>query len=99
MDSSELLSNINRTDSVNTKLVEHAIEREKSKTENIWRSLCLDCDKRAVQYFSQLFFIGCIMLFCIFKLEFDRSAESQEAYTALLTLLIGIVIPNPKLAS
>ena len=63
---------------------------------NIWKSCCLSMDKRAVQYFSQLAVISAAMGLCIFKLAIDPSQETQVSYTALLTLMIGVIVPSPK---
>ena len=66
------------------------------QSDNIWKSCCLSMDRRAVQYFSQLGVISAAMGLCIFKLGIDPSQETQVSYTALLTLLIGVIVPSPK---
>ena len=94
----EIMLNIERTNSVNNSLIQHAIEADTLKAENTWKSMCLEMDKRAVQYFTQMLIIAGIMGFCIHKVGTDSSCVAQQSYTGLLTLLIGIVVPNPKLS-
>jgi len=53
-------------------------------------------DRRAIQYFTQLGIISSVMAFSIFQLNRLDSCEGQQAYLGLLTLLIGVLIPNPK---
>ena len=79
--------------------LEDRIQDSKSDVEgdnHTWKSLCLVVDRRAVQYFTQIFIITGMMAFCMFKLETDTSREAQQSYTGLLTLLIGILAPSPK---
>jgi hypothetical protein len=66
------------------------------QSDNTWKSCCLSMDRRAVQFFSQLAAISATMGLCIFKLGTDSSQETQVSYTALLTLMIGVVVPSPK---
>ncbi len=66
-------------------------------SDNIWKSCCLSVDRRAVQYFSQLVVISAAMSLCIFKLGTDSSQETQVSFTALLTLLIGVIVPTQNL--
>jgi len=63
---------------------------------NTWRSGCLTMDRRAVQYFTQVGVLTCVMGLCIYKLITDDTCVSQQAYTGLLTLTIGILAPSPK---
>jgi hypothetical protein len=66
------------------------------KYENTWESCCLKTDKRAVVYFTQMIVICGIMGFSISQLIRINSCEGQQAYMGLLTLLIGLLMPNPK---
>ena len=75
--------------------VEHKIDMEIEDKKNTWRSLCLVVDKNAVMYFTTIFIIVGIMIFCIFKLITDDSCVAQQSYMGLLTLLLGLVAPAP----
>lgn len=81
------------------KILQHEIKAEDVKYENTWESCCIKMDKRAIQYFSQLALIAGVMGFCVNQLVVLHDCESQTAYLGLLTLLIGILVPNPKLES
>ena len=85
-----------RSPSVQRRILDHALKAEDTQAENTWKSMCLEMDRRAVQYFTQISIIGGVMIFCIFKLTTDTSCVAQQAYTGLLTLLIGILAPSPK---
>jgi hypothetical protein len=78
------------------KIIDYKIHREEKKEENTWRSCCFVSDKRAIQYFSQLFIIAGVMAFSIVQMARLDSCDSQP-YLGLLTLLIGLIIPNPKI--
>ena len=75
--------------------MEHKIQMEEKEQENTWRSGCMIVNKNAVMYFTTIFIICGIMIFCIFKLTTDSSCEVQTAYMGLLTLLLGLVAPSP----
>ena len=87
---------VNRSASVERRILDHALKAEDTQAENTWKSMCMVMDRRAVQYFTQISIIGSVMMFCIFKLTTDTSCVAQQAYTGLLTLLIGILAPSPK---
>ena len=79
-------------------LFQHEIKKEDDQFENTWRSCCLVMDRRAIQFFSQLVIISSIMLFCIVQLIHDDNNNSHRTeYMSLLTFLVGVLIPSPKL--
>jgi hypothetical protein len=80
--------------SIQSRVLEHKIDVENE--DNRWKSCCLDVDRRAVQYFSQLSIIAGTMIFCIYQLIEIPTCEGQQAYIGLLTMLIGILVPSPK---
>ena len=75
--------------------MEHKIQMEEKEQENTWRSGCMIVNKNAVMYFTTIFIICGIMIFCIFKLTTDSSCVGQQAYMGLLTLLLGLISPSP----
>jgi len=87
---------INRSASVDMKILEHRFKVEDDKYKDTWKSCCMVLDRRAVQYFTQILIIGGTMGFSIAQLYRINTCEGQQAYLGLLTLLIGILIPNPK---
>ena len=84
-----------RSPSIIKRQLEHKIDIENKEIENTLRSCCYDLDKNAVQYFTTIFIISGIMIFCIYKLTTDESCGAQTAYMGLLTLLLGILAPSP----
>ena len=65
--------------------------------ETTWRSCCLTVDKRALLYFGQMGVGILIIAFCISMLIMDDSCNSFARYSPLLTLVVGIMLPAPKL--
>tara|TARA_R110000868_G_scaffold78486_1_gene223959 strand:- start:71 stop:397 length:327 start_codon:yes stop_codon:yes gene_type:complete len=92
----EILPTVNRSQSIERKILEHKLKIEDDKYADTWKSCCILLDRRAVQYFTQIIVIGGTMGFCISKLYFNESCEAQKTYLGLLTLLLGVLIPNPK---
>lgn len=85
-----------RSPSIQKKIIEHKIDMEEKEEDHTWKSCCIELDRRAVQYFSQLFICVGIMTFCLVQLVRLDSCDDQQSYLGLLTLLIGIMIPSPK---
>jgi hypothetical protein len=59
----------------------------------------MELDPRAVVFFSQLFISVGIMTFCVYQLVLYRDCETREGYMALLTFLVGVYLPTPKISS
>jgi hypothetical protein len=76
--------------------LEHKFHLEDVEVENTWRSCCLDVDKRAVKYFSQLGVGLLIIGFCMERLV--TLEDDTQAYFGLLTFTVGILLPNPSMA-
>tara|TARA_R110000772_G_scaffold157881_4_gene269155 strand:- start:153 stop:506 length:354 start_codon:yes stop_codon:yes gene_type:complete len=69
----------------------------KMDLENTWKSFCLRTDKRAVIFFSQLSISIAVMSFCCVQLVRLENCEAQSLYSGLLSLVIGIHLPQPKI--
>ena len=54
-------------------------------------------DKRIIVFFSQFSITLIIIFFCIYQLLRSNSCESDQLYMSLLTLVIGVYLPSPKL--
>ena len=78
-------------------ILEHEIKVQDETYDNNWKSCCITMDKRAVQYFSQISIICFIIMFNIYQLLTLHECSSQVPYMSLLTFLIGLLCPNPKL--
>jgi len=63
----------------------------------IWKSGCFQADKRVVIFISQ-FLIGVMVIsFCLYQLNKDSSCENQQIYIGLLTMMVGIFLPAPRI--
>lgn len=71
------------------------IEKELIKTENTYRSCCLTIDKRALQFFSQFTICLGVLLFSMFKLINSEECEETQVYIGMITMIVGIYIPQP----
>ena len=85
----------------NSTLVNHKIAVEDNQIEfehrYQWNSCCLRVDKRALIFFTQAAFSGCIVAFCITMLCTSPSCDTFSRYSPLLTLVVGIWLPSPQL--
>jgi len=84
-------------------LLRHKIDVEDSEIkfnhDNTYKSCCLTIDKRALNYFTQAFFSGSIIAFCIAMLAANQDCATFSRYSPLLTFVIGIWVPNPNIGS
>ena len=62
-----------------------------------WRSCCLTVDKRVLLYFGQMGIGIVIIAFCLAMLIKNENCETFSRYSPLLTFIIGIMLPAPKL--
>jgi hypothetical protein len=62
-----------------------------------WDSCCFRIDKRVVIFFSQ-FTIGLMVIsFSLYQLNKDNSCDHQQIYIGLLTMMVGIFLPAPRI--
>jgi hypothetical protein len=83
--------------SLERRVITHKLELEDKEFDTIWRSACFTLDKRATIFFTQIGIIVMVMAFAIYQLLSTPSCEGQQAYLGLLTLLLGLVVPSPRL--
>lgn len=83
------ISNLDRIQELERKLA----------VENTWSSCCIKTDKRALIYFSQ-FGISCSVIgLCMFNLiKYPDDCNSNNLYSGLLTFILGVYLPNPKIS-
>lgn len=82
-------------------ITESDFSNREVKTTNADPNMWICCrqrptDSRLLKYLITVFTILILMAFCIVMLIKNESCESQQAYLGLLTLLIGVMMPNPK---
>ena len=92
----EILTELKHSNSVNMKILEHRFKVQDARYKDTWKSCCIVLDRRAVQYFTQIIIMAGCMGFSIVQLSRLPDCTSQQTYIGLLTLLIGIMLPNPK---
>ena len=75
-------------------------EKEKEFEHKVyWTSCCVRMDKRAVIFFSQFIFSIIIVAFCVIMLGLEQDCATFSRYSPLLTLVIGIWLPQPQFKS
>ena len=73
-------------------------ELEKKKlAENSWNSCCFKTDRRAVIYFSQFGLSVAVVIMCIYQLLTRDDCNSNQLFLGLLTLILGVYLPQPKI--
>ncbi len=90
------LKDLKPSQSILNKIVEHQIDVDTDRRNNTWNSCCVTLDRRAVQYFTQVFIMVGLIIFSIAQLLLLDSYEAQQTYLGLLCLLIGQFMPQPK---
>jgi hypothetical protein len=85
-------------DRIRTTKDSEAKEFNKLRYETTWDSCCLRLDKRATIFFSQLSISILVMMFSTVQLVRLDDCESQQAYIGLLTLCLGVWLPQPSMA-
>jgi hypothetical protein len=53
-------------------------------------------DSRLIKFLAVYFILVLVFIFCLFMLLNAKTCEDSTAYMALLTMLIGILIPTPR---
>lgn len=72
------------------------IEKE-FKRKVMWQSCCMELDRRAVLYFSQLAISMILVVFCVTMLVLHQDCSTFSKYSPLVTLLVGVWLPQPQL--
>jgi cytochrome b561 len=73
------------------------IKPEELKKEESWESCCFKLNVHAVLYFTQIIVMLIGIVFSIYQITKLARCEDQTPYFGLLTSLIGIFLPSPKL--
>ena len=79
------------------KTKQRKLELLEKKYDNTWQSCCLTLDKRATIFFSQLTIAMTVTIFCIYQLIHLDNCEAQSLYSSILTLVLGVFLPSPKM--
>ena len=71
---------------------------EEKKDDQTWKSCCFIIDRRFCQFISQYIIILIIITVCIYQLIRLEDCVHQNLYVGLITFLIGIILPSPKIS-
>jgi hypothetical protein len=77
--------------------MEHDMHHVDEVYDNTWTSCCIEMDKRATVYFTQLGIILAVMIFAVYQLLTITDCDKSTGYMGLLTLLLGYVLPSPTM--
>jgi hypothetical protein len=92
---------LNRVNSRDLKLIQEAVkidhETELQKNNNTWKSCCLTVDKRFVIFISQFSISLSVLGFSLYRLLTVSTCDETQIYIGLISTIIGIYMPQPKL--
>jgi hypothetical protein len=60
-----------------------------------WKSCCFTIDRQVTIFFSQLTVCIMVISFCMYQLIHSKSCERDQLYSSILTLILGVLIPQP----
>jgi hypothetical protein len=63
----------------------------------MWRSCCMSVDKDAAVYLSGFTMIASTTVFCFYQLMTKDGCSDQQAYLSVLTMMLGIFLPQPNI--
>jgi hypothetical protein len=64
----------------------------------VWRSCCFgEINKDAMVFFTQVIILFSFLIFCCGQLVRVDSCEGQQLYSSLITLVLGILCPSPRI--
>ena len=63
---------------------------------NVWRSCCFVADKRVIVFSSQLIIAFSVITFSFVQLARNNECEHNQLYVGLVTMIIGIFLPSPR---
>jgi hypothetical protein len=80
---------------------EEDLELQRSNSERrvniMWRSCCLELNRDFTIFFTKYIILISLMIFFSFELHIAKDCNDKQLYTSLLTLIIGVAIPSPRL--
>ena len=80
--------------------IENKIDIVKGDIEDdtvVWRSGCFDLNKGYVKFMSSFLVALILLAFSIFSLVTIEKGEDKSLYISLITLILGVYLPNPTL--
>ena len=65
----------------------------------MWRSCCVELNRDFTIFFTKYIILIGLMIFFSVELHISITCEDKQLFISLLTLIIGVAIPNPKLST
>ena len=62
-----------------------------------WNSCCFKLHPQATVFFSQFSMALIVIIFCCYQLVRLDNCEAQSLYSGIITLILGIYCPSPKM--
>ena len=69
-----------------------------SEERRVWHSCCLRIDQDMCVFLCTICILFAAMVFCCYQLITLKDCHSQNAYIAVLSSLLGILLPQPSLS-
>lgn len=63
----------------------------------VWRSGCFELNKGYVKFMSSFLVALILLSFSIYSLVTIEKGEDKSLYISLITLILGVYLPNPTL--
>jgi hypothetical protein len=70
---------------------------EEHNEDYVWRSCCTYIDGRVMQFLVQSLVCSLVVCFCMYMLFRSEECTHQQLYSGILTMVLGVFIPNPKI--
>lgn len=98
MESKQKETSSNMRESEKLQVMERKLKEFRTRQKaTMWRSCCFRVDKRALEFVAQTGIGLGTMVFCIYQLYTKTGCEEQQLYSGILTLLIGVYLPQPMI--
>ena len=65
----------------------------------MWRSCCIELNRDFTVFFTKYIILIGLMVFFSAELHLSITCEDKQLFMSLLTLIIGVAIPSPRLAN
>ena len=78
------------------------LQRVNTPTERarkVWTSCCIRLDADFVMYMTKTVTLVSLISFFAYELSASESCEQSNIYQSLLCMVIGILIPSPRMSS
>ena len=75
------------------------IDTPTDKTRKVWKSCCLTLDADFIMYMTKTITLIGLITFFAYELSNSKSCEQSNIYQSLLCMVIGILIPSPRMTS